>query len=143
LIIWIQNIDADPKFVNGFHLGDSSACIGAGSAGMQLSGAGLCSTNNDIENNARPAPSSSWPDLGAYENSLKHSAVAVHDKGITLHQFMLHQKHPNPFNPTTNISFSLPSKCFATLKVFDDLGREAAVLISKELTAGTYSTWNA
>ncbi len=56
---------------------------------------------------------------------------------------MLHQKYPNPFNPTTNISFSLPSKCFVTLKVFDDLGREAAVLISKELTAGTYSTWNA
>jgi hypothetical protein len=59
-------------------------------------------------------------------------------------RFSLNQNYPNPFNPATRISFSLPSKSFTSLKVFDALGREVAVLLSDELPAGTYSEqWNA
>jgi hypothetical protein len=58
--------------------------------------------------------------------------------------FSLDQNYPNPFNPATNISFSLPSKLFVSLKVFDALGREVSVLVYEELPAGTYSQqWNA
>ena len=58
--------------------------------------------------------------------------------------FELSQNYPNPFNPTTTISFSLPLKSFATLKVFDITGREVASLINEELSAGKYSqSWNA
>ena len=44
--------------------------------------------------------------------------------------FELEQNHPNPFNPTTTISFSLPSRGFVSLKVVDALGREVAALVS-------------
>ncbi|MEW6655066.1 MAG: T9SS type A sorting domain-containing protein, partial [Bacteroidota bacterium] len=58
--------------------------------------------------------------------------------------FNLEQNYPNPFNPATTISFSLPSKTFVSLKVFDALGREVSILVSEELPAGTYSSqWNA
>ena len=58
--------------------------------------------------------------------------------------FSLDQSYPNPFNPATTISFSLPSKSFVSLKVFDALGRKVAVLLSEELPLGTYSPqWNA
>ena len=58
--------------------------------------------------------------------------------------FSLDQNYPNPFNPATAISFSLPSQSFVSLKVFDALGREVDVLLSEELSAGTYSRqWNA
>ncbi len=46
------------------------------------------------------------------------------------------QAYPNPFNPTTNITFTLPAKGKASLVVYDLLGREVATLVNKELTAG-------
>ncbi|MGD1046735.1 MAG: T9SS type A sorting domain-containing protein [Bacteroidota bacterium] len=58
--------------------------------------------------------------------------------------FSLDQNYPNPFNPATTISFTLPSKSFVSLKVFDILGREVATIISEEMSAGSYSRqWNA
>ena len=58
--------------------------------------------------------------------------------------FRLEQNYPNPFNPATTFSFSLPSRSFVSLKVFDALGRQVEVVLSEELPAGTYSrNWNA
>jgi hypothetical protein len=54
------------------------------------------------------------------------------------------QNYPNPFNPSTTISFSLPSKSIVSLKVYDLTGKETAIVVSQELSAGTYSRqWNA
>jgi hypothetical protein len=51
---------------------------------------------------------------------------------------------PNPFNPTTTIRFTLPSKSYVSLKIYDVLGREVAALVQDELPAGTYAQqWNA
>jgi photosystem II stability/assembly factor-like uncharacterized protein len=58
--------------------------------------------------------------------------------------FNLSQNFPNPFNPSTKIRFSLAEKSFATLKVFNILGKEIAVLINEELPAGIHEVeWNA
>jgi hypothetical protein len=53
--------------------------------------------------------------------------------------YALGQNYPNPFNPATTFSFSLGASGFATLKVFDLLGREVSSLVNEELTAGTHS----
>jgi photosystem II stability/assembly factor-like uncharacterized protein len=52
--------------------------------------------------------------------------------------FALEQNFPNPFNPTTKISFSIPSKSFVSLKIFDYVGREVATLVSEELFKCNY-----
>lgn len=58
--------------------------------------------------------------------------------------YNLSQNFPNPFNPSTEIHFSLPNKSHVTLTIFDLLGREVATLVSEELSAGSYSTrWDA
>jgi len=58
--------------------------------------------------------------------------------------YTLSQNYPNPFNPSTTISFSIPAKWFVSLKVYDILGREVAVLVSEQLSAGNHSRlWNA
>jgi len=58
--------------------------------------------------------------------------------------FTLKQNYPNPFNASTNISFSIPSKSFVSLKIYDLQGREVATIFSEEISAGYYTRkWNA
>jgi L-ascorbate metabolism protein UlaG (beta-lactamase superfamily) len=77
------------------------------------------------------------------------SHVSIDDVPISLsseipYKFVLHQNYPNPFNPSTMISFCIPSKGFVSLRIFDLLGREVAVIVSQEMSAGSYSKhWNA
>lgn len=50
----------------------------------------------------------------------------------------LHQNHPNPFNPSTVISYQLAVNTRVSLKVFDLLGHEVALLVDKVQSAGTH-----
>jgi len=52
--------------------------------------------------------------------------------------FVLHQNFPNPFNPSTTISFSIPSEGFVTLKVYDVIGREIKTLVNEKRAVGKY-----
>ncbi len=55
----------------------------------------------------------------------------------------LEQNFPNPFNPTTRITFSMSVKSFASLKIFDVMGREISTLVSEDMAAGTHNRdWN-
>jgi hypothetical protein len=53
--------------------------------------------------------------------------------------FKMDQNYPNPFNPSTKISFSVPVSGRVTIKVFNSIGEEAAILIDKIMEAGNHS----
>ncbi|HVZ40113.1 MAG TPA: T9SS type A sorting domain-containing protein [Candidatus Kapabacteria bacterium] len=58
--------------------------------------------------------------------------------------YSLDGNHPNPFNPTTTIAFSLGLDGATTLSVYNALGSRVATLIDGYLGAGTYETvWDA
>lgn len=53
--------------------------------------------------------------------------------------FELAQNYPNPFNPSTEIAFTLTQPGAVSLRVFDAVGREVAVLIDAPLASGRHS----
>jgi len=58
--------------------------------------------------------------------------------------YNLNQNFPNPFNPTTTISFSIPKSSNVELKVYNILGRQVKTLVSGAYDAGNYSVvWDA
>lgn len=50
--------------------------------------------------------------------------------------FFIEQNYPNPFNPSTKIRFNLAVNSKVTLKVYNLIGEEVAVLINDKLNAG-------
>ena len=53
--------------------------------------------------------------------------------------FELAQNFPNPFNPATEIQFSLPRKCDVKLEVFNILGQRIATLVNRPMEAGYHT----
>jgi Secretion system C-terminal sorting domain/FG-GAP-like repeat len=74
--------------------------------------------------------------------------VGVKNIGSSLpSKFYLYQNYPNPFNPVTKIKFDVPTSnltlsgakgYYVKLTIYDILGREAAILVNKQLAPGTY-----
>jgi photosystem II stability/assembly factor-like uncharacterized protein len=74
------------------------------------------------------------PTTGAQEHSV---AVGIHD-------FSLSQDYPNPFNPTTQISFALSVSSFLTLEIYNILGQHVTTLLSEPMSAGAHTVpWDA
>ena len=64
--------------------------------------------------------------------------TGVEDKEISIKDFKLLNNYPNPFNPSTVISYQSPVNSYITLKVYDILGNEIATLVNEEKPAGYY-----
>ena len=57
--------------------------------------------------------------------------------------FEVYPNYPNPFNPSTEISFAFPQSSSAIVKIYDMLGKEVRVLTNSELSAGVHKlTWD-
>ena len=58
--------------------------------------------------------------------------------------YSLKQNYPNPFNPNTTIEFDLPKTSQVSLKIYNILGEEVAILVSDRMSAGSYKfKWGA
>ena len=58
-------------------------------------------------------------------------------------ELLLIDNYPNPFNPSTTISYTLPEAGAVQIKIYDILGREVAKLVDAQKSAGKYTVqWN-
>jgi hypothetical protein len=76
---------------------------------------------------------------GATRTLFETDAISMPALGL-----VLNQNHPNPFNPSTTITFSLPRESAATVEIFDGAGGLVARLLDGDrLPAGPHAVeWN-
>lgn len=77
-----------------------------------------------------------WIKNGAVENPT--TSVLENTAGV-IPTFQLRQNYPNPFNPSTTIEFSVPRTGNVRLALYDELGKECAVLLDQAMESGSYS----
>ena len=53
--------------------------------------------------------------------------------------FLLYQNYPDPFNPTTEINYSIPSESLVTLGIYNLIRQLITGLVNGEQNAGEYS----
>ncbi len=70
--------------------------------------------------------------------SINSSTVAIKDIENQPNEYKLSPNYPNPFNPTTRISFTIPKKGHVTLIVYSILGQKVATLVNGIKQPGSY-----
>ncbi len=90
---------------------------------------------NPSLDNAQPE---SWAASAGYGSpgSLNSFNLSNEDEVLSATEFILHNNYPNPFNPTTTISFILPNESFVSIFIIDMLGRMVKVLANGERMNG-------
>jgi hypothetical protein len=74
-----------------------------------------------------------------YQSNFDYNILPVEEEeNLIVDEFKLSQNYPNPFNPSTVISYQIPHQEFVTIKVYDILGNEIAVLVNEDKPAGSY-----
>ena len=136
------NMDNDPLFVDtnqaDFHLMVNSPAIGAGKDSIEVEGIWIISPPFDIEENPRPSPVGSKPDLGAFEE------LYVWPVGIAEHrrdqpgEFEI-RVYPNPFRFNATFEFNLTEQSQVTLEIFSLLGKQVDLVKFKNLEPGFHS----
>lgn len=84
---------------------------------------------------------------GKYQFRLKqvdHDGSSTYTKVIEtevgpVSKFVLDQNFPNPFNPSTTISFSIPEDANVSLKLYNVMGKEVKTLLQKRMTSGNHT----
>ncbi len=85
-----------------------------------------------VSRTTRTAEMGFWYQIGAAGGTT--TAIPLPDPGRTV----LHQNAPNPFNPSTAITFELAREGRTSLALYDLRGREVAVLVDAVLPAGVH-----
>ncbi|MCP4567856.1 MAG: T9SS type A sorting domain-containing protein [FCB group bacterium] len=75
---------------------------------------------------------------GYINNSISTDITSGNDLPLPT-EFYLAQNHPNPFNPTTDISFALPRKSRVRLEIYNLLGQQVRSLLDDELMSGQHT----
>jgi len=83
-------------------------------------------------------------DIPSWENNQLYMVSSLTEAVVLPESFSLDRAYPNPFNPTTTLSFAIPVDSEVSLSVYNLQGREVSTLIDANMDAGYHSiVWDA
>ncbi|MDT8324492.1 MAG: FG-GAP-like repeat-containing protein, partial [Bacteroidota bacterium] len=119
-IITVEARDASGNFTTGQYQVHIQSCNAGGNSQSNSGNGGNSSSNSN-------AGGSSTTACPVTVSAVQYTATCGMSKSIegaiTPSAATLHPNYPNPFNPTTTLSFSLPYESDMRMLVFDGLGR--------------------
>lgn len=141
LVVWCDDDENDGPLHTNFKLGGSGEEIGlfgrlaAGNEAIDSYVFGQQTA--DVSEGRQSDGGNTWvffeePTPGASNGATASPAIPGAD-------LVLFANHPNPFNPSTRLSFSLPAAGPVTLEIFDVNGRRVRRLLDEEVAAGLLS----
>ncbi|MDP3441778.1 MAG: FlgD immunoglobulin-like domain containing protein, partial [Ignavibacteria bacterium] len=69
--------------------------------------------------------------------------VGVSNDEILANNFNLYSNYPNPFNPSTNIRYSIPTAGNVTIEIYNSLGQLVNTIVNQYQESGTHNVvWN-
>jgi ligand-binding sensor domain-containing protein len=99
----------------------------------------------DVFNFAKDKYGNMWicSDNGLYVYNPTGVIGVENNSTVVSGNYLLIQSYPNPFNPTTNIKYTIPlnkgsATSFVSLKIYDLLGREITTLVNDYIKPGSY-----
>ena len=140
----------DPNYLRSFQLLDGEGG-GLWSVTLPTEAAFVAGTRDHMAEWRSSPPE--WTTLLAWEDSLAEialevllhpTAVAQNDLPAPDQRPLLGQNHPNPFNATTIVPYTVPRSARVRLAVYDARGHRVALLVDRHLEGGAYTAgWNA
>ena len=76
--------------------------------------------------------------IQAWESNGLYLTGSLDEAAFVPASFVLNEVYPNPFNPTTTISYSIPAQAEVQVMVFDIMGRQVAVLANEVQSEGAH-----
>ena len=74
-----------------------------------------------------------------YDLSDTLTAIGGSESNLNDLHFELRNNYPNPFNPTTEIQYTIDKSDFITLRIYDILGKEIQTLVEDKQSPGRYN----
>ena len=82
--------------------------------------------------------------IPAFSSNAVHVLTSLSEIVPLPNEFSLDKAYPNPFNPTTTLSFAIPVDSEVSISVYNLQGREVVSLVNGNMDAGYHSVvWNA
>jgi len=88
-------------------------------------------------NNLKSYTDSVFRSLEVYVTDINELAEK---ENLLSNEFTIYQNFPNPFNPSTIISYQIPQSGLVSIKIYDILGNEIKTLIDDIVNPGYYTT---
>ncbi|MBO6585002.1 MAG: T9SS type A sorting domain-containing protein [Gracilimonas sp.] len=97
----------------------------------------LSSSLTDNQESICASGITSFSDFTIVERPQQNTNVSTEDENLP-HSFTLKNAYPNPFNPTTTISYSIPEAGDVRLTVYNLVGQKISTLVNERQSAGSY-----